>query len=116
MQSLGVLTVMVNSLSGVPGRKAVLHVSDGLPATPGEELFQFLAELCGGSGTAGIGSTPGVGGTSGAGKGLDPTTVYDSLSLDARSVQGRLRPLSTPRATASASSLRPSWPTPTRSR
>jgi VWFA-related protein len=42
----------------VPGRKAVLHVSDGLPVTPGEEVFQFLAELCGGgSGTGGIGQT-----------------------------------------------------------
>ena len=55
LQSLGALTVMVNSLSGVPGRKAVLHVSDGFPATPGEELFQFLTELCGiNSGTSGM--------------------------------------------------------------
>jgi VWFA-related protein len=53
-RSLGALTVLVNSLSGVPGRKAVLHISDGLPAVPGEELFQFLMELCGGSGTSGM--------------------------------------------------------------
>ena len=51
------LTLLVNSLSGVPGRKAVLHVSDGLPLEPGEEAFQFLVELCGGSGTSGFGST-----------------------------------------------------------
>src|SRR5262245_10134121 len=56
LRTLGALKLMVNSLSGVPGRKAVLHVSDGLPATPGEEVFQYLAELCGGgSGTGGIG-------------------------------------------------------------
>ncbi len=55
LRSLGALTLLVNSLSGVPGRKAVLHVSDGIPAVPGEELFQFLIELCGGGGTAGIG-------------------------------------------------------------
>jgi VWFA-related protein len=56
LRTLGALTLMVNSLSGVPGRKAVLYVSDGLPAIPGEEVFQFLAELCGGgSGTGGIG-------------------------------------------------------------
>jgi VWFA-related protein len=56
LRTLSGLTVLVNSLSGVPGRKAVLHVSDGLPVTPGEEVFQFLAELCGGgSGTGGIG-------------------------------------------------------------
>ncbi|HEX9945328.1 MAG TPA: VWA domain-containing protein, partial [Thermoanaerobaculia bacterium] len=56
-RSIGALTLLVNSLSGVPGRKAVLHVSDGLPLTPGEEVFQFLAEICGGGGTAGIGRT-----------------------------------------------------------
>ena len=55
LRSIAGLTMMVNSLSGVPGRKAVLHVSDGLPLTPGEELFQFLFELCGGGGTSGIG-------------------------------------------------------------
>jgi VWFA-related protein len=55
LRSLGALTLLVNSLSGVPGRKAVLHVSDGIPAVPGEELFQFLLELCGGGGTSGIG-------------------------------------------------------------
>ncbi len=59
-RTLGSLTVLVNSLSGVPGRKAVLYVSDGIPATPGEEVFQFLAELCGGGSSAGLGrSTPG---------------------------------------------------------
>jgi VWFA-related protein len=46
LRSLGALKMLVNSLSGMPGRKAVLHVSDGIPLTPGEEVFQFLAELC----------------------------------------------------------------------
>ncbi len=56
LRTLGGLQVLVNSLSGLPGRKAVLHVSDGIPATPGTEVFQFLAEICGGgSGTGGIG-------------------------------------------------------------
>lgn len=63
VRSLGAMTVLVNSLSGVPGRKALLHVSDGLPASPGEEVFQFLAEICGGgSGTGGIGRQAEVGG------------------------------------------------------
>src|SRR6185295_6856365 len=44
LRSLGALTVLVNSLSGVPGRKAVLHVSDGIPSVPGQEVVQFLAE------------------------------------------------------------------------
>ncbi len=49
LRAIGGLTMMVNALSGVPGRKAVLHVSDGLPLKPGEELFEFLIALCGGS-------------------------------------------------------------------
>jgi VWFA-related protein len=48
LRSISTLTLLVNSLSGLPGRKALLHVSDGLPLTPGEELFQLLADVCGG--------------------------------------------------------------------
>ncbi len=48
LRTIGALTVLVNSLSGVPGRKAVLHVSDGISIIPGQEVFQVLAELCGG--------------------------------------------------------------------
>jgi VWFA-related protein len=54
LRSVGALTLLVNSLSGVPGRKAVLYVGDGLPLQPGEEVFQLLIEICGGGGTAGL--------------------------------------------------------------
>lgn len=54
LRSIGAMTMLVSSLSGVPGRKALLHISDGLPATPGEEVFQFLFEICGGATTSGI--------------------------------------------------------------
>lgn len=55
LSSIGALKVMVNSLSGLPGRKALLHVSDGIAVTPGEELFQALFEICGGGGaTSGL--------------------------------------------------------------
>jgi len=58
LRSVTGLTVLVNSLSGLPGRKALLHVSDGLSVTPGEELFQALAEMCGGGGAhSGVQST-----------------------------------------------------------
>jgi VWFA-related protein len=57
LRSISGLTLMVNSLSGVPGRKAVLHVSDGLPLIPGQEVFQVLIEICGGSGTGGLGQS-----------------------------------------------------------
>jgi VWFA-related protein len=98
LRSLGALTILVNSLSGVPGRKAVLHVSDGLPALPGEELFQFLIELCGGSGTSGMGQagspqTPSGGGRLGglekpiSHDDMNPLAVYDARSVGPRAYQ-----------------------------
>ena len=66
-RTLGGLTVLVNSLSGVPGRKALLYVSDGLPVTPGDEVFQFLAEICGGGAAAGFGH-----------QGVAPNTIEDT--------------------------------------
>lgn len=41
-QSIGALEEIVGSLAGLPGRKALLYVSDGLPMTPGEDLFHLL--------------------------------------------------------------------------
>lgn len=41
--TLGVLERFVDVLAGVPGRKAVVYASDGLPMRPGEELFEALA-------------------------------------------------------------------------
>lgn len=62
LRSISSLKLFVNSLSGLPGRKVIFHVSDGISITPGEELFQVLAELCGGagatSGYAGSASDP----------------------------------------------------------
>jgi VWFA-related protein len=92
LRTIGTLTVLVNSLSGVPGRKALLHVSDGLPLNPGEELFEFLLELCGGQGAAaGAGQlaapeNPGAG-RFGGNKNPDELAVYDSASLGPSSYQ-----------------------------
>jgi VWFA-related protein len=66
LASIAALKALVGSLSGLPGRKALLHVSDGLPVTPGEELFQALYMLCGGGGAA-DGS-----------KGIDPSGMSNS--------------------------------------
>ena len=38
--TLGVLLRFIDATAGVPGRKAVLHVSDGLEMRPGEQLFE----------------------------------------------------------------------------
>ncbi|MFY9825264.1 MAG: VWA domain-containing protein [Thermoanaerobaculia bacterium] len=89
-RSLGALTILVNSLSGVPGRKAVLHVSDGIPATPGEELFHFLLELCGGGGTAGLGHTSAPAPTAGSKviqRDYDPGAVYDARAIGPEAYQ-----------------------------
>jgi len=46
LRSIHGLTLLINSLSGLPSRKALLHVSDGLPATPGEDMFEVLNLMC----------------------------------------------------------------------
>ncbi|HEX6903638.1 MAG TPA: VWA domain-containing protein [Thermoanaerobaculia bacterium] len=106
-RALGSLTVLVNSLSGVPGRKALLHVSDGLPLIPGEEVFELLVSMCGGGGTSGLGSyqsagmngldtSPDTEGGEGSGTGVtlpretrdwDPLTPYDARMLGPRAYQ-----------------------------
>lgn len=40
--SLKGLTELVDSLGGLPGRKALLFVSEGLPMTAGEDVFSFV--------------------------------------------------------------------------
>ncbi|MFL6194134.1 MAG: VWA domain-containing protein [Thermoanaerobaculia bacterium] len=52
LRSLGAMTLLINSLSGVPGRKALLFVSDGISTTPGQELFQAVYDVCSGSSVA----------------------------------------------------------------
>jgi VWFA-related protein len=42
----------VDSLAGIVGRKAVLHVSDGIPTRPGFDVAQYAQELCSESGAA----------------------------------------------------------------
>ena len=56
--TLGQLAFLVNSLAGLPGRKALLYVSDGLPMQPGQELFEVLYQICGGGAVmSGVGFT-----------------------------------------------------------
>ena len=94
-RSIAALTLMVNSLSGVPGRKAVLHVSDGLPLIPGQEVFQLLFEICGGNGTGGIGhagSGPSQSGgerraATAGGRDTDPLQVFDARELGPKAYQ-----------------------------
>ncbi|HEY4591333.1 MAG TPA: VWA domain-containing protein, partial [Thermoanaerobaculia bacterium] len=64
VRTIAALTVVINSLSGVPGHRALLFVSDGISVNPGEELYQAASELCDGSNngtriSAGVGITDG---------------------------------------------------------
>lgn len=49
-RSLDGLRLLVDSLASTPGRKALVHVSDGLPLRSGTEAFEYLRILCDGSG------------------------------------------------------------------
>ncbi len=40
--ALRALQEMLDSLAGLPGRKMLLHVSDGLPMVPGQDLYQAI--------------------------------------------------------------------------
>jgi VWFA-related protein len=49
-RSLKGLRLLIDSLASTPGRKALIHVSDGLPLLAGIEAFEYLRALCDGSG------------------------------------------------------------------
>jgi VWFA-related protein len=42
--TLDSLREMISSLAGLPGRKALLHVSDGIPMRPAEDMFVAMEE------------------------------------------------------------------------
>ncbi len=42
--TVGALRDFIGPLAGLPGRKAILHVSDGFPMVPGEDLFYSLQQ------------------------------------------------------------------------
>jgi VWFA-related protein len=46
------LSGFVDSLAGLSGRKAILHVSDGLPLVAGRAAYDYVTELCDGVGAA----------------------------------------------------------------
>lgn len=82
LRTIGALKLFVNSLAGLPGRKVLLHLSDGITVTPGEELFQVLQELCGGGGaTSGLGA--------GLNSGLEGKQDAAASPIDARQYGAR---------------------------
>lgn len=54
-RTLWELRAFVSSLAGLPGRKVVLHLSDGVPEEPGQDMFNMFNAAFGGPGTIGSG-------------------------------------------------------------
>ncbi len=52
-RSMNALEGLIRSVSGLPGRKAVLYVSDGIPQTPGADLYQYYVDRFGAPGAGG---------------------------------------------------------------
>jgi VWFA-related protein len=44
VESLRGMREMISSLGGLPGRKMLVHVSDGLPMVPGQDLYQAVQQ------------------------------------------------------------------------
>lgn len=44
--SVSSLAELTTALGGLPGPKAIVYVSDGLPQRPGAELFRYLGQIC----------------------------------------------------------------------
>ncbi len=42
--TIDAMKTTINQLAGVEGRKILIHVSDGLPQSPGAELWQYIAD------------------------------------------------------------------------
>jgi VWFA-related protein len=50
MGALSALQTLADSLAGFEGRKAIAHVSDGIPLVPGSSVYEYAISLCDGSG------------------------------------------------------------------
>ncbi len=83
-RTLSALEDFIGSLAGVPGRKVLMHVSDGIPLIPGAEAWNHAIALCDGSG--GIEGVPGAtvaDQLDGTPNRFDPkTAVFDMQSYD----------------------------------
>ncbi len=44
--SVSALAELTTALGGLPGPKALVYVSDGLPQRPGADLFHYLGQIC----------------------------------------------------------------------
>lgn len=52
--SIGALKELIGTLAGLPGRKAILYVSDGLPMVPGQDVYYAVDARFSGQGGGGV--------------------------------------------------------------
>ncbi|HEX2163624.1 MAG TPA: VWA domain-containing protein, partial [Thermoanaerobaculia bacterium] len=52
--TIGALKELIGTLAGLPGRKAILYVSDGVPMVPGQDVFYAVDAQFAGQGASGI--------------------------------------------------------------
>ena len=87
---LGTLTALdqvVGALAGVPGRKAIVYLTDGIPAVPGEDLFTSLSRRTDFTAKAGSASYLGS-------RGYDPAARYRAVTAHAARNHVAFYPLS----------------------
>lgn len=101
------LRAVVRTLAGLPGRKALLYVSDGLPRRPGEDLYQQLVNIFSLDDIQSLGDS----------RGIDPTIeslredeghLFDNIVRDANAHQVTLYTMDT-RGSGGESSLSAAW-------
>ncbi len=78
-RSVGVLATFLDSLAGMPGKKAVIYVSDGLPRYPGQTVFDAWYARFGNA----YGDQMGVGSVVDAAQDFDANAEIKALIADA---------------------------------
>jgi VWFA-related protein len=85
--SMTALGQVVRSMAGLPGRKAILYVSDGLPQRPGEELYEHLANLFDQQTFADLGGVSGGSDPSIEALQLDESKLFSEITREANAHQ-----------------------------
>ncbi len=85
--STGAVANVVRAMAGLPGRKAVLYVSDGLPKRPGEELYQYLLDLFGATAFNDLASETGFIDPSSESLREDETQLFNAITREANAHQ-----------------------------
>jgi len=85
-RSTAALGKTVRAMAGLPGRRAVLYVSDGLPQRPGEELYEYMRELFGTNSIRGLSPSDFID-TSIEALTQDETALFDQITRTANSQQ-----------------------------